>query len=228
MIIKRLVILQAALLLGLSVVFLIPKFHGAQPMGIALALPAQVGDWYGKEGEVTEKEKQVLGADTEFARKSYINLAGDELSVTIVLAGQDVTTSLHQPERCLPAQGWNPVDDRMERVPLKAGTLSSITAKRLHSSKIITLNDGRSVRLFSLDYYWFVGYTEICATPFGRSIIDWQDRIFKGYNQRWAYITIFAGVKGDTPEAQAATDRTIKKFIAELFPIIWKPGGSKG
>ncbi len=64
--------------------------------------------------------------------------------------------------------------------------------------------------------------------PAGAAIIDWRDRIFHGYNQRWAYITVAASLRNDSEETKAAADAAIKNFIAELFPKIWKPVTPQG
>ena len=105
---KRLAILLAVLLGGLSLVYLLPHQLGFQPVGISLDLPEKLGPWRGQAVEVTQKEHEVLGADTQFARMNYTGPRGDRVLVSIVLAGQDMMTGLHRPERCLLAQGWNP------------------------------------------------------------------------------------------------------------------------
>src|SRR3954468_22251468 len=66
---SRLAILLAIMLGGLSSVFLLPKQLGFMPEGIELALPESLGEWWGQDVEVTQHEHEVLGADTEFARK---------------------------------------------------------------------------------------------------------------------------------------------------------------
>src|SRR3954453_21250092 len=107
MITRRLVTVTIVLLVGFSAVFLLPKSSKSSPAGIAMELPNYVGDWIGKDAEVTEREREVLANDTQFARKTYTNLAGDSVYVSIVMSGDDMTNSIHRPERCLPAQGWN-------------------------------------------------------------------------------------------------------------------------
>ena len=49
MMIKRLVILQSVLALGLGSVFFVPKDIRMQPSAIGLSLPESVGDWQGTE-----------------------------------------------------------------------------------------------------------------------------------------------------------------------------------
>jgi EpsI family protein len=220
---KRLLILQGVLVVGLGSLFMIPKFHGSQPVGIALSLPAEVGEWHGEDREVTEKEKQVLGVGTEFARKLYTLPSGAGLFVSIVLSGQDVNTSLHRPERCLPAQGWTPIGNTTETIPLDNG--KSIQATRLVNQSTTEVNNHQ---FYSVYYYWFVGCNQVVASPGERSMIDWRDRLFHGYNQRWAYITIAANLRNDSEETKAAADAAIKSFVAELFPKIWKPAVPQG
>ena len=220
---KRLLILQSVLLVGLGSFAVLPRYHGAQPVGIELSLPERVGDWSGQDAEVTEKERQVLGRDTQFARKFYVLPNGGGIFVSIVLSGQDVNTSLHNPQRCLPAQGWTPIAVSTETIPCNNGT--SIQATRLlNKSTLESPHQGA----YSIYYYWFVGCKDVVATPGQRSMIDWRDRIFQGYDQRWAYVTVAASIRDDSPKFQAAADAAVKSFIAELFPKIWKPSDPKG
>ena len=219
---NRLLALQGVLFLGLGSFFVLPRYHGQQPVGIALALPDTVGEWHGEDKAVTEKERQVLGRDTEFARKLYTTPSGAGLFVSIVLSGQDVNTSLHRPDRCLPAQGWTPVGQSTETIPLDNG--KSIRAIRLHNR---TTDETRGAG-YSVYYYWFVGCDTVVASPLERSLIDWRDRLLHGYNQRWAYITVAANIRNDSDQTQAAADAAIKSFVGELFPKIWKPSEPKG
>jgi hypothetical protein len=96
---KRLAILLAVMLGGMSSVALLPRQLGFQPVGIELALPEFLGEWWGHDAEVTEKERTTLGYDTEFARKNYTNGGNGQILTSIVLAGQDMMTGIHRPER---------------------------------------------------------------------------------------------------------------------------------
>jgi EpsI family protein len=225
MITKRLLALQVFLFLGLGVVFVMPKYKGVQPLGVTLSLPSQIGEWSGNDKPVSEKERQVLGADTEFARKSYLDFTGNEVYVSVVLAGQDVNTSLHRPERCLPAQGWTIIDKKTVKVPAKLGSRSYFEATRLRNEG--SMNDG-ATNVYSIYYYWFVGCNDVIPSPFERSLIDWRDRLFKGYNQRWAYVTVATSMRMDSPAAEKSADGLIKGLIAQLFPKIWKPATPEG
>jgi len=224
MITNRLAILLAVLLGGMSTVFLLPKQLFYQPVGVDLTLPTTVGGWEGKDEEITQNEIGTLGPETQFARKSYTNGLGDELHVTIVLAGQDMNTSIHRPERCLKAQGWNLVDSKSVKVPLPSG--AAMEATRLSDMRMIQSPDrARGIPVSSLDYYWFVGYSDMTNSHTARYWMDIRDRIFHGYNQRWAYFTVAATVtEGLRPfgRDEKQTDALIREFITKLVPLTHK------
>ena len=59
-------------------------------------------------------------------------------------------------------------------------------------------------------------------------MFDIQDRVLKGYNQRWAYITVAADItKGlmTFGKSEAETDRMIQDFIRQIYPAISQPSG---
>lgn len=217
MITKRLLILLASLLLGLGAVFLLPSAPKNQPAGVNLALPDYVGLWLGKDEPVTEQEHLVLGSDTEFARKTYTGTGNWKLYVTIVLSGQDMNTSIHRAERCLRAQGWSILDSRVESIPLDQPANAKLKVTRLRNSHAAGHRD-------ALDYYWFVGSTDLTPSHSERTWFDVRDRLLKGYNQRWAYVSVVAelGVGKGMPGEQE-TDAMVGEFIKKLVPQIHKP-----
>jgi len=220
MITKRLLVLLTVLLAGLSCIYLLPKHSGSQPVGIVLELPDYIGQWYGVSTAVTQKEKDVLGRETEFCRKLYSNGLGDQIYVSIVLGGQDMNTSIHRPERCLPAQGFTIVDSRIETIPLSPQPLS---VTRLHDVRPIGKPGEQSLSEYSLNYYWFVGCTETTPSHTSRNLIDIRDRLLQGYNQRWAYVTVMSPITKSLTKfgrSEKETDNLIKGFIQQLLPLI--------
>lgn len=217
---KRASVLFGILLGGFSMVFILPTKAHEQPVGIALKLPEFVGDWYGADQAVTPQERQVLAGDTEFARKVYTNGAGDIIFASIVLSGHDPENSIHRPERCLPAQGWTVVDSRIVSIPSGEANTQPLEVTRLRNTRQMPLGD-RVISRYNLNYYWFVGFHHVTASHFRRTFLDIQDRVLKGYNQRWAYLT----VAGDITEGltrfgkpEKETDAMIQGFIAQLYP----------
>src|SRR6266478_6966911 len=100
--VKRLVFLQLVLFAGLGSAYLVPTHEKTQPMGVIMDLPESVGQWSGVSQEPAKAEIEGLAADTSFSRRLYSNAFGDQVLVSIVLAGQDPDNSIHRPERCLP------------------------------------------------------------------------------------------------------------------------------
>ena len=221
---KRLTVLLLFLGVGLSLIFFLPVSAKTQPAGITLELPQFVGQWYGVDQKVTDRELEMLAGDTEFARKLYTDAAGNTIFVSIVLSGADLDNSIHRPERCLPAQGWTIADTRKLEVPLAAGKELAVT--RLHDVRQVPSTTGDMISLYNLNYYWFVGFHHLTASHLERTMLDIQDRVFKGYNQRWAYITVAADItKGLTRfgHSEGETDVMIQDFIRQIFPEISQP-----
>jgi EpsI family protein len=225
MISRRLLVVELLLILGLSSIFFLPKAPATSPVGIALALPIWVGDWLGEDANVTPRELEVLAKDTAFARKIYSSPAGDKIFVSIVLSGDDMTSSIHRPERCLPAQGWNLQDTSARSIQIPDS--SSLATTRLSSLRMIEAKSGR-VAIQNLTYYWFVGYTDATASHFTRTMLDLRDRILHGYNQRWAYVTVASTVTegiASPGRSEAETARMIENFIVQLVPKLARPDG---
>jgi hypothetical protein len=215
--------------IGFSTVFLLPK-SAAQPYGVIFKLDTKVGDWIGKDQEILQKERDTLGVGTEFARKFYTNdwlqrAPGYGVLVSMVLSGQDMSNSIHRPERCLDAQGWTRLGS--DAVQINLPNKGSFPVTRLHNRMTRKTEQGTRVT-HAYSYYWFVGEREITATHWGRWLTDNSDRLLRGVNQRWAFITVTGIIPPQPDEARQAeagkfTDETVRKFIAELAPAIHGP-----
>jgi EpsI family protein len=224
MTIKRLVLLLLVVAGGLSITFILPTVGNAEPVGIKLFLPDYVGRWYGVDQQITKQELNMLASDTEFARKLYTDGSGDSVFASIVLSGHDLDNSIHRPERCLPAQGLTIADSKTLQISLANGRQLQVT--RLHNVREVQTRDGKLVPVYNLNYYWFVGYHHLTASHLQRTFLDIQDRIVKGYNQRWAYITVASEVTEGLVRfgrSEKQTDAMLQDFIAKLFPELISP-----
>jgi EpsI family protein len=227
---RRLALLQVILIAGLSSAFLVPTQSRIQPMGVKMELPESIGQWFGVPQKVTQGELDELAADTSFARRMYSNAFGDQILVSIVLAGEDPDNSLHRPERCLPAQGWTVMDSRT--VTMNAPNLpgGKLKVTRLHNLQKFKDNRGNLHDVYNLNYYWFVGYTDVTPSAIDRAVMDIRDRVKEGYNQRWAYVTVAANITEGLVKfgrSEAASDQMLQSFIQDLFPRIVRPSVSK-
>jgi len=218
MTISRLLILQALLACGLGTIFLIPRETKIQPCRVRMELPEMIGGWEGKPAVVTQAEHDGLAPDTQFCRKVYDDGFGGQVLVSIVLSGHDLDNSIHRPERCLAAQGWQIVDSTSRTLPVPQAPGGKLPVTRLHNMREQSLVKGKATTIYDLDYYWFIGYSDITASHFQREFIDMKDRLLHGYNQRWAFVTVAAEIANGRDEAQ--TDEMIQGIIARVYPRI--------
>jgi EpsI family protein len=222
----KLAIFCAVMLAAFSMVFALPRQLGYQPVGIVMRLPESIGLWLGKAAAVTEQEQNVLGADTGFERKNYYNGTGDHLFASIVLAGQDMMTGIHRPERCLLAQGWTTGSASQETIGVPGFGPMKVT--RLQTSKKVEIKapagqPPRFVTVRSVSYYWFVGYTDTAASHEQRVALDFRDRIFHGYNQRWAMVMLTSEITEGLQRFgrdEKQTDELLQGFIKDVTPKI--------
>ncbi len=263
--IRRLAIFQIILLGGLSLVFALPKTPPIKDAALNTDLPnfLTLSNWYGQRaGAPSREELDILAKDTEFFRRDYrreVSLSEqralaapgkeqyypglvDVLNASIVLSGKDLSNSIHALERCLTAQGFNIPEASTMLIKLRSG--QTLPVRRLLCEKA----EAGSKRIArSIAYYWFVGHDYVTGNHVKRGIKDFMDRIFHGYDQRWAYITVTAqldpGQVAEVPEGskepQAAksesghllyrrpltggqADALVQEFIGDLGPDIIK------
>jgi hypothetical protein len=67
------------------------------------------------------------------------------------------------------------------------------------------------------------------GTHWGRWFTDNRDRLLRGVNQRWAFVTVTGVIPAQSDETRQAdarkfTDETVRGFIAELAPQIHGAG----
>ncbi len=220
---SRLLTLVAFVAFGFATVHLLPKSYD-QPTGVRVELPDFIGAWKGTDADITPAERATLGeaSGTRFARKTYRNLDGYEIMVSIVLSGKDMSTSIHRPERCLRAQGWTLQED--DHFAMSLPNRGTFPITQLRSTRLMKAGDGTATRELQT-FYWFVGEEEICASHWTRWAIDNRDRLFRGVSQRWAFMLVSGGVPVPQDPNLTATARqwsqnTIREFIKILAPKI--------
>lgn len=220
-----------ALLIGaLTLTTLSGKVSEVSEAGIVMQLPEDVGGWLGRPAPVTDVERKGLPDDTEFERKFYRDAAGHEIFCSIIMAGKD-TRSIHRPETCLPAQGWEVLDGRYEEVPENASGKAALQVRAL---KIVRRSPGASGGNGTelLDYYWFMGKDRVTASHLQRIVWNSYDRIVHSINHRWAYITVSVEVPHGSGAAETAANEekartAIRGFIAQLFSRLQRNGPAR-
>ena len=156
-------------------------------------------------------------------------LIPDHIDLSIVLSGHDMNSSIHRPERCMPAQGHDITSSSNVAFRMENG--HSFKAKRLHSVKSVPGTEEGSVLKYNcVTYYFFVGHDQITNDHLERTLIDMKDRLVHGVDQRWAYLSAsmlygkLPWVQKEITEAEA--DEKLRKFIEEFVAnqVDWRPG----
>ena len=230
---KRIYILSAILAVGYSMIWLLPKSERMKGSRLVRDLPMEFSTMRGKRVSITGIELDILAKDTEFARAQYINLAvplAPAVEVSVVFSGKDLNNSIHRPERCLRSQGWNLLVEKKVLLENVLGSGVDIPFRTIVHSKLVTLKDGREINVQRLQYYTFFGHETITESHYTRTFIDMKDRLFKGYDQQWAYATFSMPVtqvyadQGLIDSSQALnleqTEQILEDFIRELAPLV--------
>jgi hypothetical protein len=188
--------------------------------GVVMKLPGSLIGLWGSDQPVSESEKVILPADTEFAKKIYSDGLGNDIHCQIVLAGAE-KRSIHRPEVCLPAQGWTIKSG--EVVPVKLADGKTLEVMKLTVVRPVTLNNGAQRELTSVFCYWFIGKHATTPHHFVRVLKTNLDMLLHNTNHRWAYVIVNAPVlEGFVSGGKnlAQTNERVEAAIAELAPQI--------
>ncbi len=193
-------ILPVFLATALGSIYFLPRAGEVAQSAIRMDLPLEQGDWLFELEVASEAEKETLAKDTKFSKaicwnprpgQYYQNGKNvkDRVDLSVVLSGADINNSIHRPERCMPAQGHNILSSSDRSIKLDNGRI--IQVKRLHSVQSLPKNKERTefVELDTVTYYFFVGHDLITNDHLGRTFADMKDRLLKGMDQRWAYVS---------------------------------------
>lgn len=191
--------------------------------GVLMQLPAHIQSYYGKDQEVSLAEKTILPPDTEFARKQYRSLEGDEIYCSIVLSGAE-KRSIHRPEICLVGQGWTVQSGQTLSVPLDHAPPLRVMALRL--TRPYAVNAEKTIQLHSHYLYWFVGHNVTTPHHWQRIWLTSWDRLAHQMNHRWAYVTVTALVtEGLKSYGKNSTEtmEALMQFIKVITPSFMLP-----
>ena len=146
--------------------------------------------------EVSEAELTVLPADTQFDKRAYLGEDGAQFNVSVVIGGRS-KSSVHRPELCLPAQGFQMSDPRHAEVEDVDWHLVTLARR-----------DAPSMG-FAYTFFNQAGYRT--SSHVKRIFRDVLDRSFLGRIDRWVMVTVYAS---------SADERALKDFLAKLKGVI--------
>jgi len=181
-------------------------------------LPVLIGDYFGKQGEITEAEHDYLPSDTEFARRQYDDGHGHQLECTIVLSGA-ADSSIHRPEGCLVGQGWTIIGQ--DNVPMSLPSGHPLVARCLTLERQQSTPEGGRLTVRAFYIYYFVGQNITTPSHFTRLLLSSWDRAVHNRAHRWAYVSFFSVVTdGLRPGGltSAQTEVMLTDFMKQVVP----------
>ncbi|MCH2024218.1 MAG: EpsI family protein [Verrucomicrobiales bacterium] len=221
--IRKLIICQALLGIGLGSIYLLPRGYKIRESAIIMILPNTVDEWFGESMETSEVVINALADDTNYAQSQYKRRTPgteDKIDITsafVVLSGDDMNNSIHRPERCLAAQGFEILSSEEILIPINEKY--NVPTRRLLSKHLRT-------GVKQISYYWFTGAKKITASHYNRTFTDIFDSLTPGTNQRWAFVNITSPIIEDRNAHPFAvhsieeTDQLISDFISNIFILI--------
>jgi len=219
------------LLLGgaLSAVYFLPQAGAIADSAVIMELPRATGGWSLQTLAASQDEIKVLNPDTEFAKAICLRprpgevspdgrLVPDRVDLSVVLSGYDLNNSIHRPERCMPAQGHAITSSG--NVILRLANNRAFAAKRLRSVQTVKpAAAGQAALQFNcVTYYFFVGHDRITNDHLERTLFDMKDRLVRGMDQRWAYVSAsmwygkMPWIAQEVTEAEA--DEKLHQFVS--------------
>lgn len=239
---KRIIQLTVIIAAGCSLIWLLPASGEMRPSRLARHLPMEFAEYSGERVAITGRELQILAADTEFERMSYKVSSSPSIpniEVSVVFSGRDMNNSIHRPEVCMHAQGWN--FEKLATVTVKGALpdgkdikFREIVCKRKafdpKTNEPIMLPNGEQFYMMRVQYYTFLGHSMITENHYRRTVEDMKDRLLKGYDQRWAYLTVSMPVTGAWADQgvangaitynQTETEELLADFIRKIAPLV--------
>jgi len=220
--------------IALSAVYFLPPTGKVAESAVRMELPGSIDNWNFAEQSASKEELGTLPPDTEFAKALCYRprvtddgrQVNDLVNLSVVLSGSDLNSSIHRPERCMPAQGHTITDSRS--VKLQLDNDRSFDAKRLRSVQSIKKSadkGGETINLNCVTYYFFVGHDRVTNDHFERTVIDMKDRLVRGMDQRWAYVSasMWYGKRNarwlDHDVSENEADQKLRKFLTEFAKI---------
>lgn len=225
-------VLPLVLAVGLGSIYLLPSAGAVAPSAIRMQLPQDYEGWIFQHQEPSEKEIGTLAKDTEFSkancfrRRPFESLPNgspnfDRVDLSIVLSGADINNSIHRPERCMPAQGHTNLVG--SDLPIRLPNGRTLIVRRLTSTQVIPTSEDRKseIEMQCVTYYFFVGHDRIAHGHYERTFFDMKDRLIRGMDQRWAYVTVSMWVgkmpwNPDMEITEAEADKKVTEFVGKF------------
>lgn len=191
---------------------------------VSLELPERLGNYASQEMPMQAIERQALNEGVEIGRRFYFTKDSAVLA-SVVLSGP-VKRSLHEPQICLPGQGW--VINGNSQIEFDCGLPQPVRATLLTLHRDVQNEQGQIVRTRALNVYWYQGSHGRTAGSYDEHVAySYSDALLRNIDHRWALMSFFAPMKDQPlglqdPFAQLNVLEDMKKFMRELVPMLIK------
>ena len=231
---RIMLVLVLALIGGTAV--LLHRLHGVQKLGQpgvkvvaeptrsetgqvlatnSVYLPEHVLNFASTNLPISTNVVNFLPPDTTYGSRHYWTSDGFAATLNVVLMGTD-RTSIHKPQICLKAQGWNFPPAETVAIPMKRPTPHTLTAKRiLTDDRQFKTQDRRVETVRGIYVYWFVADNLLSENHVKMMWWMSRDLIRTGVLDRFAYISYFSICR---PGQEEATFDRMKELIAATVP----------
>lgn len=163
----------------------------------------------------------LLPKDTVYGQRLYRGAGGFEVVTHVVLMGAD-RTSIHQPEFCLPMQGFAILHKRADTIRITRPHAYDLPVMKMLGERGFRTRDGNTTTARAIYVYWFVADNQLTADHTQRMWWMARDLVRTGVLQRWAYISYLAMC---LPGQEDATYARLKEFIAATVPEFQQVAG---
>lgn len=205
---------------GLMLCALSDASYKVGPLGINPQMPGIVGSFVSTDQPMTAREKAALPEDVRIERRIYTK-PDRTILATIVTSGAE-KRSIHSPDVCLPAQGWQMTSESV--VSLDLGLPREVQATMKTMRHDIMDAQGRRQRIRAVFLFWFLGSDgTTCAGNQEHVWRTYADAFFKNINHRWTMLTFFVPLPVETglvedPFMEVSALEDTKTFIRALVP----------
>jgi EpsI family protein len=211
--ITRLLITSVLLLSGAGYLAHATKTEVVPPRSSMATLPAQVGQWTGRQGPtMSAKVIAVLGVDDYLNREYYSSSAPYVGLYVGYYKSQRQGDTMHSPLNCLPGAGWLPVKQGRATFPVSDGSGISrpITVNQFVIQKGLD-------RLLVL--YWYQSHGRIVASEYSSKLYMVYDAMRLNRTDA-AMVRVLTPIMGGTADDEAAAARRAQEFVEGLFPSL--------
>lgn len=219
---------------------LFPNASTDPETGLIMWLPNETQDYVGENVSVSPQEAATLPKDTRYLKMSYRNRFSievqrpfwDGLAVTLILAGTD-RRSLHEPEICLGAQGWEIEKSVPSSFVTSGGELEVMDLFLgrwlIQDGEYAKDINGDKIRLHAHYVYWWVSKEGSTAFTDKRIMQTVLDNFLRNKNSRWGYPSVFAYVDPNytVEEGRDLARAKIFTFLRDVAPKFQKSLGAK-